>query len=103
MYCSDNQLNAIGLSGIGLPLSYDNWTTTSSHNPLRMCTARDAKMAQSLPGVQLRHFSTTCAVQIEDCEGWWNTGCTRQVSWVRFLVTASIFSILPQPCKLSLQ
>ena len=24
-----------------------------------------------LPGVQLRHFSPTCAVHIEDCEGWW--------------------------------
>ena len=23
-----------------------------------------------LPGVRLRHFSTTCAVYIEDCEGW---------------------------------
>ena len=46
-----------------------------------------------LPGVQLRHFITTCAVHIEDCEGWccpivvaqWQrTGCTSQVSWVWF-------------------
>ena len=42
-------------------------------------------------------FSTTCTVQIEDCESWWlpschssvmSTGCTSQVSYVQFLVTA---------------
>ena len=30
--------------------------------------------AEWLPGVRLRHFSTTCAVYIEDCEGWWLSG-----------------------------
>ena len=27
-----------------------------------------------LPGVSLGHFSTTCAVHIEHCEGWWLSG-----------------------------
>ena len=26
-------------------------------------------------GVRLRHFSTSYAVYIEDCEGWWLSGC----------------------------
>ena len=33
-----------------------------------------------LPGVRLRHFSTTCAVYIEDCEGWWLSGCHSSVA-----------------------
>ena len=28
-----------------------------------------------LMGVQLMHFSTACAVQIQDCEGWWMSAC----------------------------
>ena len=28
-----------------------------------------------LLGVRLRHFSTACAVYIEDCESWWLSGC----------------------------
>ena len=27
----------------------------------------------------LRHFSTTCVVYIEDCEGWWLSGCRSSV------------------------
>ena len=40
--------------------------------------------------VRLRHFSTTCAIHVEDCDfpvvvaQWQSTGCTSQVSWVRF-------------------
>ena len=33
-----------------------------------------------LPGVQLRHFSPTCAVHIEDCGGWWLSGCCSSVA-----------------------
>ena len=33
-----------------------------------------------LAGVRLRHFSTTCAVYIEDCEGWWLSGCRSSVA-----------------------
>ena len=33
-----------------------------------------------LPGVRLRHFSPTCAVHIEDCEGWWLSGCRSSVA-----------------------
>ena len=49
-------------------------------------------------------FSTTCAVHIEDCEGWWLSGChgsvaehwrlKPEVSWVRFPVAASLFIAL---------
>ena len=53
-------------------------------------------------GVWLRHFSTTCTVHIEDCDGWWyvvvaqwqNTGCTSQVYLVWFLLTASLCTFL---------
>ena len=37
-------------------------------------------MRQKLQGVQLRHFSHTCAVQIEDCEGWWLSSCRSSVA-----------------------
>ena len=33
-----------------------------------------------LQGVWLRHFSTTCAVHIEDCDSWWLSGCHSSVS-----------------------
>ena len=48
-----------------LPLSYDKRSTTQ-YVPLTVHT-------EWLPGVRLRHFSPTCscAVYIEDCEGWW--------------------------------
>ena len=55
-----------------------------------------------LPGVRLKHsVATTCAVHIEDCEGWWFFGChgsvaehwrlKPEVSWVRLPVAASLF------------
>ena len=63
--------------------------------------------ARWLPGVWLRYFSTTCAVHIEDCEGWtpeggcpaviaqWQSaGSTSQVSWVRFPTAAGLFTFL---------
>ena len=45
-----------------------------------------------LPGVQLRHFSTTCAVHIEDCEGWWLSGYRSLVAehWLHKPVLDSI-------------
>ena len=49
-------------------------------------------------------FSTTCAVHIEDCEGWWPSGCCGsvaehcrlkpEVSWVRLPPTAGLFPFL---------
>ena len=49
-------------------------------------------------------FSTTCAVHIEDCEGWWLSSCRGsvaehwrlkpEVSWVRLLVIAGFFTFL---------
>ena len=88
-----------------LPPSYDNRTTTTFRNIYFQCEARRSKhldwenhsawvlswwkefsgqpllMAQTewLPGVWLRHFSTTCAVYREDCEGWWLSGCRSSV------------------------
>ena len=66
-----------------------------------------------VPGVQLRHFSTTCAVHIEDYEGWWLSGCrssvestggSSQVSWVQFSATAGLstflyFHLITSTCK----
>ena len=43
--------------------------------PNRVLTAH----TEWLSGVRLRHFSTTCAVYIEDCEGWWLSGCRGSV------------------------
>ena len=54
----------LGCPAGALSLSYDNQTTIGLHNPL-WC-------------VQLSHFSTTCAVHIEDCEGWCLSGCCAQ-------------------------
>ena len=49
-------------------------------------------------------FCTTCAVHIEDCEGWWLSGCRGsvaehwllkpEVSWVRLQVAAGLFTFL---------
>ena len=56
-----------------------------------------------LPGVQLRHFSPTYAVHIEDCGAggcpvvvaqWQSTGFTSQVSWVRFPAAAGLLTFL---------
>ena len=56
-----------------------------------------------LPDVRLRHLSTTCAEYIKDCGAgdcpvvvaWWqSTGCTSQVSLVRFAVVAGLFTFL---------
>ena len=33
-----------------------------------------------LPGCVTEAFSTTCAVHIEDCEGWWLSGCRSSVA-----------------------
>ena len=30
--------------------------------------------------MRLRHFSSTCAVRIEDFEGWWYSGCRSSCS-----------------------
>ena len=53
-------------------------------------------------------FSTICAVHIEDCEGWWLSGCcssvaehTSQVCWVRLLVTAGLFTLF-SPCNIQI-
>ena len=33
-----------------------------------------------VPGVHLRHFSIVYAVHVEDCEGWWLSGCCGSVA-----------------------
>ena len=48
--------------------------------------------------------ATTCAVHIEDCEGWWLSGCCSsvaehwrlkpKVSWIRLLAAAGVFFFL---------
>ena len=78
------------------------------HKPVRYgwTTLARVLMAHTewLPGVWLRHFCTTLALHIEDCDGvggcpvviaqWQSTDCTSQVSWVGFLATAILFTFL---------
>ena len=69
-----------------LPLSHDSWTTTNPHN----CGWQVATEAFSTTcavhignhGCQVatEAFSTICAVHIEDCEGWWLSGCRGSVA-----------------------
>ena len=56
-------------------------------------------------GCTTEAFSTTCAVYIEDCEGWWLSGCCGsvaehwrlkpKVSWVRLPAAAGFFHFPP--------
>ena len=50
-----------------------------------------------LPGVRLRHFSTTCAVYTEGCGGWWLSGCCSSVAehWLHKL---GVLSLIPSSC-----
>ena len=54
------------------------------HKPFRYgcITLARVLMAHTewLPGVWLRHFCTTLAVYIEDCEGWWLSSCHSSVA-----------------------
>ena len=76
----------LGCPAGALSLSYDNQTTTGLHNPL-WC-------------VQLSHYSTTCAVHIEDCEGlvFVQLLCSvaehwlHKPAWVQFQATVSLFT-----------
>ena len=75
------------------------------HEPVRYACTTLARVLMAhtewLPGVWLRHFCTTLALHIEDCDGvggcpvviaqWQSTDCTSQVSWVGFLATAILF------------
>ena len=78
----------LGCPAGALSLSYDNQTTTGLHNPLYAWC------------VQLRHFSTTCAVHIEDCEGlvFVRLLCSvaehwlHKPAWVQFQATVSLFT-----------
>ena len=67
--------------------------------PNRVLTPR----TEWLPVVQLRHFSLTCAVYIEDCGGWWLSGYHSSVAehWLHkpgvlglIPVTAGLFTFL---------
>ena len=68
----------------------DSWTTTNPHNPLY---------------VLHRRYTYRVPIHIEDCEGWWLSGChgsvaehwrlKLEVSWVRLPATASLGNFLP--------
>ena len=51
-----------------------------------------------LPGVHLRHFSTTFAVNIEDCEGWWLSGCHSSVAEY-WLHKPDVLDLIPSDCQ----
>ena len=54
-----------------------------------------------LPGVWLRHFSTTCAVHIENCGGLWLSGCRSSVAehWLHKL---GVLGSIPGDCQPSI-
>ena len=54
--------------------------------------------AEWLPGVQLRHFSPTCAVHIEDCGGWWLSGCRSSVA-EHWLHKPGVLGSIPGGCR----
>ena len=99
IFTQDNELHCFSQSkplSMGSPLMERIFRST----PNEVLTAH----TEWLPGVQLRHCNPTCAVHIEECEGWWlsgccssvaeHSGCTSQVSWVRFPVAAVLFTFL---------
>ena len=51
-----------------------------------------------LPRVRLRHFSTSCAVYIEDCEGWWLSSCFSSVA-EHWLHKPGILGLIPSDCQ----
>ena len=51
-----------------------------------------------LPGVRLRHFSPTCAVRIEDCEGWWLSSCRSSVA-EHWLNKPGVLGSIPCGCR----
>ena len=51
-----------------------------------------------LTGVQLRHFRTTCAVHIENCEGWWLSGCCGSVA-EHCLHKPGVLGSIPGNCR----
>ena len=64
----------------------------------RLLTGFWQHIHECLPGVRLRHFSTTCAVHIEDCEGWWLSSCRSSVAehwWLK----PSAPSLIPGDCQ----
>ena len=63
-----------------LPLSNDSQTTTNPHNPSICPGGSDGTYGVAA----IEAFSTTCAGHIEDCEGWWLSGC-RGSAWGKML------------------
>ena len=55
--------------------------------------------AEWLPGVWLRHFSTICAVHIEDCEGWWLSGCHRLSGRALAAQARGVLVLIPGDCQ----
>ena len=48
--------------------------------------------------LQLRHFSPTCAVHIEDCGGWWLSGCRSSVA-EHWLHKPGVLGSIPGGCR----
>ena len=85
------------------------------HKPVRYACTTLARVLMAhtewLPGVWLRHFCTTLALHIEDCEGWWLSSCHSSVAEYRLHKPGllgwipgnchpfSLSSILPQHLK----
>ena len=78
-------LSLIALYHMGGELFSSRWAVYEASKYLLLRTSclmleSEKMLAEWLPGVRLRHFSPTCAVHIEDCEGWWLSGCRSSVA-----------------------
>ena len=51
-----------------------------------------------LLGVRPRHFNTTCAVHIEDCEGWWLSGYHSSVAEY-WLYKLGVLGLIASGCR----
>ena len=98
------QVAAVTSTGVTGPFST---TVTETTSPPRSESVRcyEAKIEDGTYWVAARcateAFSTTCAVHIEDCEGWWLSACRGsvaehwrlkpEVSWVRLPAAVGLF------------
>ena len=90
-------------SPLGTPLQVDWEILSTRREPTLTLNKVPTVHTEWLPGVWLRHFSTTCTVHIKDCgvggclvaiAQWQNTGSTSELCWVQFLATAGLFTFL---------
>ena len=78
------------------PRLFSAFVTRSRWYPLSMCCQQ--VHTKWLPGVRLRHFSSTCAVRVEDYECWWLFGCRSSLA-EHWLLKPSVLGPIPSNCR----